>query len=65
MNKLVIDLMKIDTEIDICHKQLSYWEEQYRNTQDEFYKKSYWRQINRWQSKLETLNWLKQEGWEE
>lgn len=53
---------KIDAEIEICHQQLSYWEEQYRNCADNFYKKSYLRQINRWQAKLEVLNWIKLEG---
>jgi len=62
MDKILIEAEKIETEITICHQQLSYWEEQYRNTPEGVYKKSYWRQINRLQSKLETLEWIKAEG---
>lgn len=39
-------------------EQIKYWEEQYRIARakkDEFYKNSYKRQINRWQSRFETL----------
>lgn len=39
-----------------CAKEkIKYYEMRYRNEESEFYKKSHHRQINRWQSRYETL----------
>ncbi len=54
--KINIDL--IYKEKELLKEQLREWEERYRNTEDEFYKKSFWRQINRCQASLDTLNWM-------
>lgn len=45
-------------DIKEARQEIKYWEEQYRISRakkDEFYKNSYKRQINRWQSRYETL----------
>lgn len=45
-------------DIKETKQEIKYWEEQYRIARakkDEFYKNSYKRQINRWQSRYETL----------
>ena len=45
-------------DIKETKQEIKYWEEQYRIARakkDEFYKNSYKRQINRWQSRFETL----------
>lgn len=52
----VTDQLKKD--ISEAKEKIKYWEEQYRiakSKEDEFYKNSYKRQINRWQSRFETL----------
>ena len=49
---------KLKEDISEAKEKIKYWEEQYRISRakkDEFYKNSYKRQINRWQSRLETL----------
>ena len=54
MDLVVLDKGKVEKEIEFCHEQIKYWEQQYRNAytnNDEFYKKCYWRQINRWQAR--------------
>ena len=61
MEIITMNKPRIDIELNICHQQISYWEEQYRiahANNDEFYSKSYMRQINRWQARLETLKWI-------
>ena len=53
----VTDKLKEDIS-EAKEKKIKYWEEQYRISRakkDEFYKNSYKRQINRWQSRFETL----------
>ena len=45
-------------DIKEARQEIKYWEEQYRIARakkDEFYKNSYKRQINKWQSRYETL----------
>ena len=49
---------KLKEDISEAKEKIKYWEEQYRISKakkDEFYKNSYKRQINRWQSRFETL----------
>lgn len=49
---------KLKEDIVEAKEKIKYWEEQYRISKakkDEFYKNSYKRQINRWQSRFETL----------
>ena len=49
---------KLKEDISEAKEKIKYWEEQYRISRakkDEFYKNSYKRQINRWQSRFETL----------
>ena len=49
---------KLKEDISEAKEKIKYWEERYRiakTREDEFYKNSYKRQINRWQSRLETL----------
>ena len=49
---------KLKEDIKETKEKIKYWEEQYRISEtkkDEFYKNSYKRQINRWQSRYETL----------
>lgn len=49
---------KLKEDISEAKEKIKYWEEQYRISRakkDKFYKNSYKRQINRWQSRFETL----------
>ena len=49
---------KLKEDLLEAKQEIKYWEEQYRvakEKEDEFYKNSYKRQINRWQSRYETL----------
>lgn len=52
-----IDIIKDKLKNDMkCAKEkIKYYEMRYRNEESEFYKKSHHRQINRWQSRYETL----------
>lgn len=58
MQIIEIDKDIIDKETEFVKEQIKYWEKQYRETEDNFYAKSYWRQINRYQAKLEELKWI-------
>lgn len=58
MSSLILSKTILTTELSNCHKELSKWEERYRNVESDFYKKSYQRQIHFWQAKLETLRWV-------
>ena len=56
----ILDKVKDKLKEDIVEakEKIKYWEEQYKISkakEDEFYKNSYKRQINRWQSRYETL----------
>ena len=46
---------KINKDMKDAKEKIKYYEERYRNEEREFYKKSHHRQINRWQSRFETL----------
>ena len=49
---------KLKEDILEAKEKIKYWEAQYRTAktkEDEFYKNSYKRQINRWHSRYETL----------
>ena len=49
---------KLKEDIRKSKEQIKYWEQRYRiakEEKEEFYIKSYHRQINRWQSRYETL----------
>ena len=49
---------KLKEDIRKAKEQIKYWEQRYRiakEEKEEFYIKSYHRQINRWQSRYETL----------
>lgn len=46
---------KLKEDIKKSKEEIKYWEKEYRETKDNFYKNSYKRQINRWQSRFETL----------
>ena len=49
---------KLKEDITEAKEKIKYWEEQYRISKlkkDEFYKKSYKRQVNKWHSRFETL----------
>lgn len=65
MEYIKIEKLYFKSEIDMCHKQLSYWEEQYRSARennDTFYKRSYLRKIYMLQSRLNTLIEILNEG---
>ena len=56
-----LDKNKILEEQEECKRLIKYYEKQYRLAKENdwtFYKKSYHRQINRYQSRLETLKWV-------
>ena len=55
---LGISVEVLQKKKDECHEKLSYWEKQYRTAKknnNSFYMHSYKREIDRWQSRLETL----------
>ena len=51
----------IEKELNNSREKIRYWEKQYRlayTKNNTFYMKCYSRQINRWQSRFETLRWI-------
>lgn len=47
-NKIILDREEVKAIMDDCKKQVKYWEGQYRDAIDDFYKKSYKRQVDMW-----------------
>lgn len=65
MEYVRIEKLYLESEIIMCHKELAYWEEQYRNARennDIFYKKSYLRKIYMLQARLDTLREMLNNG---
>lgn len=56
--QLIIQKEIIENKRKEIHEKLKRYEEMYRNTQSEFYKKSYHRAINRCQATEVTLKWI-------
>ena len=48
-------LDKLKNDMKEAKEKIKYYEERYKNQEGDFYKKSNHRQINRWQSRFETL----------
>lgn len=52
-NKIVLEKEEVRKTMEDCREQVKYWENEYRNAEDGFYKKCYKRQVDMWLARFE------------